>query len=391
MSEGSRERGAIDPNSGRCNAKAKLGYFERVVDQDNAVDCLTSAVENDSVSSTYLFCGPPGSGRSDLAYAFTHLLLGNDKNFNDLSDVHIVQTNRLSIGVKEVRGLISESALMPSNQKYRVFIIHDADRLTPEAQNALLKALEEPIYSTIWILLAPSSEDLLPTIRSRATEIHLKTPRLEAVVELLIAEGIDAETAEICALLSGNHVGIARYLSKNKSALDSRLEVTKRALGLETIADAVMLSDFIISGAKTEYEDVINERYDALTDELKSTLGIQDLKTIPPNYRVRFKQLDDERELAKKRAARDYIDIRLQQVLELWRDVMMAKTRSNVPPVNKMHQNEITSLAAAQTLKDINLKIDLIQDARMKLSRNCIPNLVLSSLFASMIIPKSAR
>ena len=93
------------------------------------------------------------------------------------ADITVVRTDRLSIGVDEVRDLVRRSALAPVGRRWQVMIVEDADRLTEQAANALLKAIEEPTDRTVWMLCAPTVEDLLPTIRRAAGSSPWPPPR----------------------------------------------------------------------------------------------------------------------------------------------------------------------------------------------------------------------
>ena len=92
------------------------------------------------------------------------------------ADVAVIRTEKLSIGVDEVRDLVRRSALAPVGRRWQILIVEDADRLTEQACNALLKAIEEPTARTVWMLCAPTVEDVLPTIRSRCRLVTLATP-----------------------------------------------------------------------------------------------------------------------------------------------------------------------------------------------------------------------
>ena len=102
------------------------------------------------------------------------------------ADVTVVRTEKLSIGVDEVRDLVRRSALAPVGRRWQVMIVEDADRLTEQACNALLKAIEEPTERTVWMLCAPTVEDVLPTIRSRCRLVTLATPTAEDVAAFLV-------------------------------------------------------------------------------------------------------------------------------------------------------------------------------------------------------------
>ena len=161
------------------------------------------------MSHAFLFTGPPGSGRSNAAVAFTAALQCEEQPpgcgtchschtvlAGSHADVTVVRTDKLSIGVDEVRDLVRRSALAPVGRRWQVMIVEDADRLTDQAANALLKAIEEPTDRTVWMLCAPTVEDLLPTIRSRCRLVTLSTPSAEDVAGFLVrTDGVDPALA----------------------------------------------------------------------------------------------------------------------------------------------------------------------------------------------------
>ena len=129
------------------------------------------------MTHAWLFTGPPGSGRSIAAKAFAAALqcatgdgCGPCQECAQVlagahPDVALIVPEGLSIGVKDARRIILRSAHAPTRGRWQVTLIEDADRLTDDASNALLKALEEPPPHSVLLLSAPSAEDLLPTIR----------------------------------------------------------------------------------------------------------------------------------------------------------------------------------------------------------------------------------
>src|SRR5690349_13888635 len=155
------------------------------------------------MTHAWLFTGPPGSGRSNAALAFAAALqceqggCGTCHSCHSVEigahpDVNVTRTEKLSIGVDEVRELVRFSALSPAGQRWQIMVVEDADRLTEPAVNALLKAIEEPSERTVWLLCAPTVEDVLPTIRSRSRLVVLATPSAEDVAAFLVrADGID--------------------------------------------------------------------------------------------------------------------------------------------------------------------------------------------------------
>ena len=193
------------------------------------------------MSHAWLFTGPPGSGRSNAAVAFAaalqceHAGLGPEcpKGCHDCrtvlagshADVAVIRTEKLTIGVKEVRDLVRRAALTPMGRRWQILIVEDADRLTEQACNALLKAIEEPNARTVWMLCAPTVEDVLPTIRSRCRLVALSTPTAAEVAGFLEALGCEAGRASYAARASQGHIGRARALAFDDAVRDRRQDV----------------------------------------------------------------------------------------------------------------------------------------------------------------------
>ena len=178
-----------------------MSVFDALVGQDRVVAQLRGAVEaartiingGEAVGMTHawLFTGPPGSGRSVAARAFGAALQCPNAGCGvchechtaltgSHADIEIVTPTGLSYSVAETRALVARSALAPVRGTWQVTVVEDADRFTEQALNALLKALEEPPPRGVWLLCAPSAEDLLPTIRSRCREVTLRVPPYDA-------------------------------------------------------------------------------------------------------------------------------------------------------------------------------------------------------------------
>ncbi|MDK7734742.1 DNA polymerase III subunit delta', partial [Propionimicrobium lymphophilum] len=91
-------------------------------------------------------------------------------------DVTVLNTQQLSIGVEQVRDIALRAGMSPTLGAYQIIIVEDADRVTDRGADALLKSLEEPPPRTVWMLCAPTPDDVIVTIRSRCRQVHLRTP-----------------------------------------------------------------------------------------------------------------------------------------------------------------------------------------------------------------------
>lgn len=188
------------------------------IGNEKTVEFLNRVVLSKNPAQTYLFLGPDDLGKSTIAFAFAHNLMADvlkDKeSFN--SDLHILEpeTNKKSISIDQARDLIKALNLSSFLDSYKIGIIKEADSLTPEAQNALLKTLEEPRDKVILILIAENEEALLPTIISRAQKLYFQPVKAETIYDFLIAEHKAQRSLakDLANLALGRPLKAVRYL-----------------------------------------------------------------------------------------------------------------------------------------------------------------------------------
>src|SRR3954467_11320843 len=198
-----------------------------------------SADATGTMTHAWLVTGPPGSGRSVAALCFAAALqcesdgvpgCGQCRSCTTTmagthADVRRIIPEGLSIGVTEMRNIVQIASRRPGTGRWQIVLIEDADRLTEGAANALLKVVEEPPPSTVFLLCAPSvdPEDIAVTLRSRCRHVALVTPSTEAIARVLVdSDGLDAKTADWAASVSGGHVGRARRLATDSEARERR-------------------------------------------------------------------------------------------------------------------------------------------------------------------------
>ena len=181
------------------------GVFDRLVGQDDVEQALRAAAlaardpssTGSAMTHAWLFTGPPGSGRSVAAVCLAAALECTDPGLPGCGhcaachtvlsgthgDVRRVVPEGLSIGVGEMRAIVRTASRSPTTGRWQVVLVEDADRLTEQAANALLKAVEEPPPRTVFLLCAPSidPEDISMTLRSRCRHVALRTPTTAAV------------------------------------------------------------------------------------------------------------------------------------------------------------------------------------------------------------------
>ena len=223
-------------------APQDASVWSRLVGQRPVIGTLRRAVAGE-MTHAWLFTGPPGSGRSNAALAFAAALQCEQGGCGECqacrtalagshADVSVTRTEKLSIGVDDVRNLVRRASLAPAGNRWQIMVVEDADRLTEPAANALLKSIEEPTDRTVWLLCAPTVEDVLPTIRSRCRLVVLSTPSPDDVASFLVhREGIPEGVATFAARASQGHIGRARALAKDEQTRNRRREVVSIPAG----------------------------------------------------------------------------------------------------------------------------------------------------------------
>ena len=152
--------------------------------QSAVVAQLQQAATGDGLTHAWLFTGPPGSGRSIAAKACAAALQCPNGGCGSCEsctmavggthpDVSLVRTDGLSIGVDTARDYVRRAALAPALGRWQILIVEDADRLTDQAANALLKSIEEPAPKSLWFLCATAVDDVMVTVRSRCRPVPI--------------------------------------------------------------------------------------------------------------------------------------------------------------------------------------------------------------------------
>jgi DNA polymerase III subunit delta' len=377
---------------------SNTSVFDNLIDQEHVISILQEAVsaasdstnQSQEMTHAWLFTGPPGSGRSNAALAFAAALVcrnGGCNNCTDCNtamtgshaDVELIKTEGLSIKIDEVRELITRASWSPAVGNYRVVVIEDADRLTESAANALLKAIEEPGLRTVWLLCAPSSTDVLPTIRSRTRSLVLRTPSVAAVAKLLEKEKFSPAMADFAARVSQGHIGRARHLAKSEEARTRRQAILKISLLITDISSAFKAAQVLVEAAKAEAEEEAERRDDAEISALKEAWGQQGSKLTQGGSKA-VKELEKEQKSRTTRMVRDYLDRALLDIATLYRDILLIQSNSSDSIINTDLISEITKIAEATKAEATLAKLEAIMSARTNLSHNAAPLLTIEAL-----------
>jgi DNA polymerase-3 subunit delta' len=351
--------------------------------------------KSQSMTNTWLFTGPPGSGRSNAAIAFAAALVcidGGCSKCNDCmstiigthADVELIKTAGLSIKIDEVRELISRASWAPSVANYRVVVMEDADRLTESAANALLKVIEEPGLRTIWLLCAPTLTDVLPTIRSRCRHLSLRTPSIKAIAKLLIErDGVESSTADFVARASGGHIGRARRLATDSTARENRSNIMKLPFMIKDVSSAFKAAQFLVDAAKADALVDAEKKDEDEISKLKEAWGATGSKLVAGGAKV-VKELEKEQKSRSTRMVRDYLDRALLDLSTLYRDVLLVQSNSVDSLINQDLISQINQLAQATKPEQTIRKIEAILKTRRNLAQNAAPLLLIEALMCEL-------
>jgi DNA polymerase-3 subunit delta' len=378
-----------------------VSVWRDVIGQDDAVATLQRAAsEPGAMTHAWLLTGPPGSGRSVAARAFAAALqcpsggCGGCRECRTAmdgshADVDVIATEGLSIKVSLIRDLVQLAALRPSVGRWRIIIVEDADRLTAFSDapaNALLKALEEPTPRTVWILCAPSLEDVIITLRSRSRHVRLRTPPVEAVADLLHRrDGVEMPMAMYAARAAQSHVGLARRLARDEGARIRRRDVVALATKIRGVGDAIDAAADLAEIAEEESGAASSERDAAEKQRLMEVLGADpSARTQPPHIRSQLAALEKEQKTRATRYTRDVLDRSLVDLLSVYRDAMILHSGAQLALVNQDHMAAVQQLAGSMGPEQLLLSMDAIGTARERIGLNVAPLLALEAMAISL-------
>jgi DNA polymerase-3 subunit delta' len=365
--------------------------WEEVVGQDEVVTSLQAAAASAAaVLAGEPFTGPPGSGRSTAARAFAAALQCENGGCGRChacrtvlagthADVLVAATELVTMRIDDVRALVQSAHRHPSQGRWRVVVVEDADRMLERTSNVLLKSVEEPPERTVWLLCAPSSEDIVPTIRSRCRSVRLRVPPVEAVADLLVRrDGVDAAMASFAARAAQSHIGLARRLARDEGARIRRREVLRIALSVRDVPGAVMHAGNLVDVATEESKAATEERNAQERAALLHSLGAEGASTLPSALRAQVRALEDDQKRREKRLRLDVVDRALLDLMSVYRDVLVLQVAAGLDLVNPEMRDDVQEVADAWRPEDTLRRMEAIGRTRATLAENPNVNLLLA-------------
>lgn len=377
---------------------AGAGVWGELVGQGRAVETLRRAVagENNAMTHAWLLTGPPGSGRSNAARAFAAALQCQRGGCGDCKacrtslsgahpDVTLLRTEQVSIGVDEVRDLVRRAAMSPTAGRHQVIVVEDADRVTERGADALLKAIEEPAPRTVWLLCAPTPQDVVVTIRSRSRNVSLTTPSESAIVELLVSrDGVPPEMAAHAARVSQGHIGRARNIARSEEARRRRAEILRIPGQLRTLGSCLQAATNLVEAASAEAAEATADLDVRERTKLSEALGVGSKGARPRHAQAALRELEDQQKARAKRIQRDALDRVLGELTSYYRDVLALQTAATTRLVNADIEQEVSSIAKRTSPERTVACLDAILAARAALETNVSPQLAMEALLIGL-------
>jgi len=358
------------------------------------------------MTHAWLITGPPGSGRSIAALCFAAALQCTSDGVPGCgecractttmagthADVRRIVPEGLSIGVDEMRNIVQIASRRPGTGRWQIVVIEDADRLTEGAANALLKVVEEPPPSTVFLLCAPSvdPEDIAITLRSRCRHVALVTPQVDAIAQVLIeTDALPEEDARWAASVSGGHVGRARRLATDERARERR----QRALGLArdaaTPSRAYAAAEELVAMAEAEARALTEDRNEAETEELRTALGAggtgKGTAGALRGATGAIKDLERRQKSRQTRASRDALDRALIDLATYFRDALLVSSGAGEIQANHPDMTDRVAAMAAHSSPEKLLRcIEAVLECREALAVNVKPKFAVDAMVATV-------
>lgn len=398
---------------------------ERLADAPHVRDVILSAAasareqllidapaDQYAMTHSWLFTGPPGSGRSQAAMAFAAALVCTDPHEvgcgrcagcrDALADQHAdvvhVVPKELIIKTEYIRDIVAQAARMPTVAAHRVLIIENADRLHPAAADALLKTVEEPPERTVIIMLAPSTdpEDFSQTLRSRCRHLYIPSPSESELVRILMdEEGASEHDARLAAATSLRHVGRARLLVRNPDIQQRRARAINLAELIFHGAQAFQAVGSLVKATEKEAVDAYAEEDAAERAKLEQALGMgakgKGAAKALRGAASSIKELESRQKARGTRRKRDVFDLVLVDLAGVYRDALVVQSGADVPLTHPDFEPLVREVADRVPAAGLVACQDAIAQCRARLHQSVTPTVAFNGMIGHLRIACGVR
>ena len=256
-----------------------MADFSKVIGHESIIEHLKSAISMNKVSHAYIFSGEAGLGKALVADSFAKVLQCEEgaemscgkcrsciqaESGNQPDIIHVRHEKPNSIGVDDVREqLVNDIIIKPYSSRYKIYIINEAEKLTVQAQNAILKTIEEPPAYGIIIFITNNQDNFLPTILSRCVTLNFKPVKAELIEDFVIEKcQVPEYQAKICASFSQGKPGKAIKLAASADFDEVKSDIIKFISNIHKMEISDLLAEIKKIG---KYESIdINECLDIM-------------------------------------------------------------------------------------------------------------------------------
>jgi DNA polymerase-3 subunit delta' len=373
-----------------------MSVFDALIGQDHAVAELKRAASGNSMTHAWLITGPPGSGRSTSALAFAAALVCPNGGcgtcvdcLNAIAGVHVdiehIVPEGIIYSIDDTKALIERAALAPSRSHWHVIVIEDVVRFRNDAASVLLKSLEEPPPGTVWLLCAPTSDDVFETIRSRCRQVVLTSPTLESIAQQLTNRyGIEKDLALFSARAAQGHIGRAKAIATDELVRQRRNEILDMPNRVHSVVSCFEMAATIVANANADTDSIV-EPLDIQDEKNIRTAygdGVEGFKGVERQIKSAVKALEKRAKDRRRRVLSDQYDRVLLDLTGFYRDVLIIQSGSDLLLINEELRPKIEKLAQTSSSAETLKRIDVIRETRDNLLANVNP----VSAFESMLV-----
>lgn len=348
--------------------------FHHIIGNDQIKVYLQRMVEKETIGNSLLFAGPDGVGKSLFAKAFAKLLINDPRVDSDTHpDVrHYYPEGKIGMHtIESMRRFTEEVYLSPFEAKWKIFIVHDAERMLTYSANALLKTFEEPADDTIIILISSSPNKLIPTVLSRCQNVHFHQIAKE---------------------------DLSKYIQENwKLEEDQSVQIASRAQGSFGLAHRLMQEEGqtreiairMLSQGKISYGD-LSDHVKLICDQVEEAQGHladsirEDVKKAYQSdmsahqKQVLEKEVDGAVAMRLAEESEELFEI----ILGWYRDLELMKVGGNLDLLmHGDHRKELEASFQRGEFRPLEQLHQLIAEAKLALARSTSLSIVLENLF----------
>lgn len=246
-------------------------YFDKIIGQSFAKKYLSNSIKKDKINHAYLFEGIDGVGKSTFAKEFAKYLLKTEHIENSPDYINI-EPQGASIKIAQIRNLQTDVIIKPHGD-YKIYVINNAEKMTMESQNALLKTLEEPPIYVIIILITNNKNSLLDTIKSRCDIVKFLPIPLVELKMYLEDRGIDEKKASMLSTFSRGSISKALELSESSDFMIMREDIQNN---IQTMLEKNVVEVLELPNKYDKYKDNIIEVLDITINYFRDIMMLKE-------------------------------------------------------------------------------------------------------------------